>query len=57
MIKIWSELPVARAKEQVADVATLLWVLFWGSIVWRLFQFLASFALVPVARIRAPRVA
>ena len=44
MIKIWSELPVARAKEQVADVATLLWVLFWGSIVWRLFQFLASFA-------------
>ena len=44
MIKIWSELPVARTKEQVADVATLLWVLFWGSIVWQLFQFLASFA-------------
>ncbi len=44
MIKIWSELPVARAKEQVADVATLLWVLLWGSIVWRLFQFLVSFA-------------
>jgi hypothetical protein len=44
MIKIWSELPVARAKEQIADVATLLWVLFWGSIVWRLFEFLASFA-------------
>jgi hypothetical protein len=44
MIKIWSELPVARAKEQIADVATLLWVLFWGSIVWRLFQFLASFS-------------
>lgn len=44
MIKIWSELPVARTKEQVADVATVLWVLFWGSIVWRLFQFLASFA-------------
>ena len=44
MIKIWSELPVARLKEQVADVATLLWVVLWGSIVWRLFQFLASFA-------------
>lgn len=44
MIKIWSELRVARVKEQVADVATLLWVVFWGSIVWRLFQFLASFA-------------
>jgi hypothetical protein len=44
LIKIWSELPVARLKEQVADVATLLWVLFWGNIVWRLFQFLAGFA-------------
>ena len=44
MIKIWSELPVARTKEQVADVATVLWVLLWGSIVWRLFQFLVSFA-------------
>ncbi|MEO8468674.1 MAG: hypothetical protein ABI573_03285 [Chloroflexota bacterium] len=44
MIKIWSELPVARAKEQVADVATVLWVVVWGSIVWRLFQFLVSFA-------------
>lgn len=44
MIKIWSELPVARVKEQVADVATLVWLLFWGNIVWQLFQFLASFA-------------
>lgn len=44
MIKIWSELPVARTREQVADLATLAWVLFWGSIVWRLFQFLAGFA-------------
>jgi hypothetical protein len=44
MIKIWSELPVARVKEQVADVATLVWVVFWGSIVWQLFQFLTGFA-------------
>ncbi len=44
MIKIWSELPVARAKEQLADVATIVWVLFWGNIVWQLFQFLAGFA-------------
>ncbi|HEX5824184.1 MAG TPA: hypothetical protein VFY18_06985 [Candidatus Limnocylindrales bacterium] len=44
MIKIWSELPIARTKEQIADVATLLWVVFWGSIVWQLFQFLAGFA-------------
>ena len=29
MIKIWSELPGARTKEQVADLATLLWVGFW----------------------------
>ena len=44
MIKLWSELPVARLKEQVADLATIVWVVFWGSIVWQLFQFLASFA-------------
>jgi hypothetical protein len=44
MIKIWSELPAARSKEMVADVATLLWVVFWGSIVWQLFQFLSGFA-------------
>ena len=44
MIKIWSELPVTRMKEQVADLATLLWVVFWGNIVWQLFQFLAGFA-------------
>jgi len=44
MIKIWSELRVARLKEQVADLATLVWVLFWGNIAWQLFQFLAGFA-------------
>ncbi len=44
MIKIWSELRVARLKEQVADLATIVWVVFWGSIVWRLFVFLSSFA-------------
>jgi hypothetical protein len=44
MIKIWSELPLARVKEQVADGVTLLWLLFWGNIVWQLFQFLARFA-------------
>jgi hypothetical protein len=44
MIRIWSELRVARVKEQVADVATVAWVALWGSIAWQLFQFLASFA-------------
>jgi hypothetical protein len=32
-----------RLREQVADVATLLWVVFWGNVAWRLFQFLAGF--------------
>jgi hypothetical protein len=44
LIKIWSELPLARTREQVADLATVVWVVFWGSIVWQLFQFLAGFA-------------
>ncbi|MEO5703869.1 MAG: hypothetical protein ABIZ52_02260 [Candidatus Limnocylindrales bacterium] len=44
MIRIWSELRVARIKEQVADVATLAWVALWGTIVWQLFVFLAGFA-------------
>ncbi len=44
MTKIWSELRVARLKEQVADLATLVWVVFWGNLVWQLFQLLAGFA-------------
>lgn len=44
MIKLWSELPGARSKELIADVATLIWVVFWGNVVWQLFQFLSSFA-------------
>ncbi len=44
MTKIWSEMPVARLKEQVADLATVVWVVFWGNIVWQLFQLLAGFA-------------
>jgi hypothetical protein len=43
MIKIWSELPGARLKEQVADLATLLWVGFWGIIVWQLSQLLTGY--------------
>ena len=44
MTKIWSETRVARRKEQVADLATLVWVVFWGNIAWQLFQLLAGFA-------------
>jgi hypothetical protein len=43
MIKIWSETRVARLKEQVADLATLAWVVFWGGVVWQLFRFLVGF--------------
>ena len=44
MIKVWSEVRGARRREQVADIATLVWVGLWGSIVWQLFEFLTSFA-------------
>jgi len=44
MVRIWSELPGSRLREQVADLATILWLLFWGSLAWTLYQLLASFA-------------
>ena len=44
MMKLWSEVPAARVREQVADLATLAWLVFWGSLVWQLYGFLAGFA-------------
>jgi hypothetical protein len=44
MIKLWSELPRARSRELLADVSTLIWVVFWAIVVWRLFEFLSGFA-------------
>jgi hypothetical protein len=44
MIRIWSELPGARLKELVADLATTAWVVLWGSIAWELYETLAGFA-------------
>ena len=44
MIKIWSETPGARAKEQIADVTTLGWVTVWGYLALQLYEFLAGFA-------------
>ncbi len=44
MIKLWSELPRARSRELLADLTTLIWVVFWAIVVWRLFVFLSSFA-------------
>ena len=44
MVRIWSEPPGARLKEQIADLLTLLWVALWGSVAWQLYQVLAAFA-------------
>jgi hypothetical protein len=44
MVRIWSELPGARLREQVADGLTVLWLLFWGGIAWGLFDVIARFA-------------
>src|SRR5438093_3434695 len=44
MVRIWSELPGARVREQVADLGTVLWLLFWGGLAWQLFELLAGFA-------------
>ena len=44
MIKIWSELPRAQAREVLADVATVIWVGFWGWLAWQLYSFLVQFA-------------
>lgn len=46
MLKIWSELPNARLKEQLADVLTAGWVVVWGSLAWQLYLFLAGFATI-----------
>ena len=44
MVRIWSELRGARTREQVADVATVAWVGFWGVIAWQIYVALAAFA-------------
>ncbi len=43
-MRIWSELRMERTKEQVADLATVIWVGLWGTIGWQLFELLAGFA-------------
>jgi hypothetical protein len=44
VIKIWSELRVARLKELIADVSTLLWVGVWVWLAWQLYEFVVGFA-------------
>jgi hypothetical protein len=46
MVKIWSELPGARFREIVADLATIAWVWVWTGIVLNLYNFLAGFRTV-----------
>jgi hypothetical protein len=44
MLKLWSEVPGARAREVAADIATLLWVASWTMASHRLYGMLAGFA-------------
>jgi hypothetical protein len=44
MVRIWSELPGARLRERIADLATLVWVLVWGTAAWQLWWLLTAFA-------------
>jgi hypothetical protein len=43
-MKIWSEVPVMRAREVTADVATWAWVSLWTIVGWRLYSTIAGFA-------------
>jgi|GEM_PF-878139 len=44
MLKLWSELPGARARELAADTGTVLWVALWIAVSRRLYEMLAAFA-------------
>ncbi len=44
MIKFWSEVPSARAREIAADVATWAWVSLWAVVAFRLYSTLSGFA-------------
>ena len=44
MLKFWSEVPSARVREMVADVATWAWVALWVTIGSRIYGAIASFA-------------
>jgi hypothetical protein len=44
MLKVWSELRVARLREIAADVATAAWVWFWGSLAFSLYSLIVGFA-------------
>jgi hypothetical protein len=44
MLKFWSEVPSARVRELVADVATWVWVALWATVGWWVFAAIAGYA-------------
>jgi len=44
MLKFWSEVPAARSRELLADVATWIWVALWAVIGVRIHDTISSFA-------------
>jgi hypothetical protein len=43
-MKFWSEVPSARVRELVADIATWIWVSLWAVVAFRIYSTLAGFA-------------
>jgi hypothetical protein len=44
MPRVWSEIPVDRAKEQLADLAALAWVMLWAAVAWSVYGLVIDFA-------------
>ncbi len=44
MLKLWSEVPEARAREMVADLATWVWVSFWVLLGAKVHEVISSFS-------------
>lgn len=44
MLRLWSEIRGGRAREQVADAATLAWLALWAVIAWSVYQLIVGFA-------------
>jgi hypothetical protein len=44
MVRLWSEVRGGRAKEQLADVATLAWLALWGVVASSVYTLVAAFA-------------
>jgi hypothetical protein len=44
MVRLWSEIRGGRAKEQLADVATLAWITLWAAFAWNVYELITGFA-------------